>query len=168
MVSPDGSLGGKGYIQKIAEMRRQYMNCVESLSALSDTLYDEIHAPHWDPAKQEQSPREREEVRDLMNDVEKIRDNPEEWAEGEEQEMDDSPVPGGAHKRVARGLDPSPKASLEVSEGYRLVTDGLHRLTRAVKNDSLVQGDRELERALKDVYFAFDRFSRALSGYNRD
>lgn len=87
-VSPDGSLGGKGYIQKIGEMRRQFMNCSEALSALSDTLFDEIHAPHWNPAIEEQSPREREEVRDIMEDVEDIRQDPEGWAEGEEAEMD--------------------------------------------------------------------------------
>jgi len=89
VISPDGSLGGKGYIQKISEMRRAFMNVVEALSALSDTLYDEIHAPHWNPAVQEQSPREREEVKDIMTDVETIRDAPEAWAEDEETEDDD-------------------------------------------------------------------------------
>ena len=88
MVSPDGNLGGKGYIQKIPEMRRQYMNSIEALSALSDTLYDELHAPHWNPAVEEQSPRERDEVKDLINDADTIRNDPEAWAEGEEAEMD--------------------------------------------------------------------------------
>jgi hypothetical protein len=102
MVSPDGSLGGKGYIQRIADMRRQYMNCVEALSALSDTLYDEIHAPHWLPAKQDQSPRERDEVREILQDVNTIRENPEEWAAGEEQEMDEEGANG--QKKLARML----------------------------------------------------------------
>lgn len=88
-VSPDGSLGGKGYIQKIPEMRRQLMNVIEALSALTDTLYDEIKAPHWNPALQEQSPRERQEVKDLMNDVEEIRADPEEFAEKEEEALDE-------------------------------------------------------------------------------
>lgn len=87
-VSPDGALGGKGYIQKISEMRRQYMNVIEALSALTDTLYDEINAPHWNPAIDEQSPREREEVQDIMQDVEDIRKDPEEFAEKEEAELD--------------------------------------------------------------------------------
>ena len=88
-VSPDGNLGGKGYIQKIGEMRRQYMNCSEALSALSDTLYDEINASHWNPAIAEQDPREREQVKDIMEDSEEIRENPEGWAESEEAELDD-------------------------------------------------------------------------------
>ena len=100
-VSPDGSLGGKGYIQKIAEMRRQFMNCSEALSSLSDTLYDEINAPHWNPAIQEQSTREREEVRDIMEDAEEIRRDPEEWAGEEESEMDEDNAQEGRAKTAA-------------------------------------------------------------------
>lgn len=102
-VSPDGSLGGKGYIQKISDMRRQLMNCVEALSAFTDTLYDEIRAPHWNPVLDEQSPRERDEVKDIMTDVEVIRDDPEEFAEREEAELDEEP-PGdkqSSRKKVA-------------------------------------------------------------------
>lgn len=86
-VSPDGALGGAGYIQKISDMRRAYMNCVESLSALSDTLHDELHAPHWNPAVKEQSPRERAEVVTIVNDAEEIRKGPEGWANEEEEDM---------------------------------------------------------------------------------
>lgn len=96
-VSPDGALGGKGYIQKIADMRRQYMNTLEALSALSDTLYDELHAPHWDPAASEQGNRERQQVQEIMTDVEEIKKDPEEWAEEEEAEMDQENS-GGAKK----------------------------------------------------------------------
>ena len=46
-ISPDGNLGGRGYIMEIKAIRRQYMNVVEALSAMSDTLYDEITADHW-------------------------------------------------------------------------------------------------------------------------
>lgn len=102
-VSPDGSLGGKGYIQKIPEMRRSFMNTSEALSSLSDTLYDEIQAPHWNPVIAEQSPRERQEVREIMDDVEEIKEDPEEWAEDEESEMDSEH--GGASE--ASGDEPS-------------------------------------------------------------
>ena len=85
-VSPDGSLGGRGYIQKIADMRRQYMNCVEALSALSDTLYDEVRAPHWAAISRQESPEEKVEVQQIVNDAENIRRDPESWAEGEMEE----------------------------------------------------------------------------------
>lgn len=90
-VSPDGALGGKGYIQKITDMRRQYMNVVEALSALTDTLYDEVNAPHWNPPSDENLD-ERDDVKEIMEDVEEIRENPEEFAREEEKEMDEENV----------------------------------------------------------------------------
>lgn len=91
-ISPDGNLGGRGYIQKITDMRRAYMNVVEALSALSDTLYDELKAPHWDTSAAP-SNREREEVQEIMQDAEAIRQDPEDWAEDEEDEGVDNVGP---------------------------------------------------------------------------
>lgn len=88
-VSPDGNLGGKGYIQKISDMRRQLVNCVEALSALTDTIYDEIQAPHWSPAEDTMTPRDREEVKEIVQEAEEIKDDPEGWA----QEDEDASLP---------------------------------------------------------------------------
>jgi len=105
-VSPDGSLGGKGYIQKITDMRRQLMNCVEALSALTDTIYDEMAAPHWNPSEDTLDARDREEVKEIIEDAEEIKDDPEAWAEGQEEEMDednaddDAPMGKTAAQRV--------------------------------------------------------------------
>lgn len=75
MVSPDGKLGGRGYIQRISEMRRAYMNVVEALSALSDTLHDEVHASHWSAASRQ--------VEDIIEHADEIKENPEAWADEE-------------------------------------------------------------------------------------
>jgi hypothetical protein len=85
-VSPDGALGGMGYVQKIPDMRRQLMNCIEVLSAITDTLYDEIHAPHWHPAEDTLTPRDREEVKQIVEESADIKDDPENWAVEEEEE----------------------------------------------------------------------------------
>jgi hypothetical protein len=87
-ISPDGNLGGRGYIQKVADIRRQLMNVSEALSAVTDTLYDEMRAPHWHPDSDDGGPRERMEVQQIMQDVEEVRGDPEGWAEQEEAEMD--------------------------------------------------------------------------------
>jgi hypothetical protein len=89
-VSPDGSLGGRGYIQKIADMRKQYMNCIESLSALADTFYDEINAPHWSVLSRQEEDEEKAEVKQLLGDAEMIKQDPQEWAESEMSEEFDS------------------------------------------------------------------------------
>jgi hypothetical protein len=88
-ISPDGSLGGRGYIQKISDMRRNLMNVVEALSSLTDTMYDELKAPHWNPEAVDTGPREREEVDQILEDAQEIRQDPEAWAEEEEAEMDE-------------------------------------------------------------------------------
>lgn len=125
-VSPDGSLGGKGYIQKISEMRRQYMNVVEALSSLSDTLYDEIHAAHWNPAIQKQSPRERDQVKDILNDVEEIREDPEAWAEEAEEKMseeDDTESAGVSKLARAKTAGSMNGAALRVAARYLTRSD---------------------------------------------
>ena len=85
-ISPDGSLGGKGYIMKISDIRKQLFNAAEALSAISDTLYDEVNAPHWSVLSRQESDEDKIKTRELIQDTEKIRDNPEEWAE---EEMDE-------------------------------------------------------------------------------
>jgi len=103
-ISPDGNLGGKGYIAKITDMRKQFMNCVEALSALSDTLYDEVNAPHWSVVSRQETPEEKKEVSELLSDVEDIRDNPEEWAQEQiedEFEEDGGDSPKGSKKTAS-------------------------------------------------------------------
>jgi len=73
-ISPDGRLGGRGYIQEIKTMRKQYMNVVEALSSLSDTIYDEINADHWTIAREKI-------IEEYMNEAQQIMEDPEEWAE---------------------------------------------------------------------------------------
>jgi hypothetical protein len=99
-VSPDGNLGGKGYIQKIMDMRKQYMNVVEALSALSDTIYDEVSAPHWAAISRQETDEDKAEVAQIMQDAQDIKENPEEWAEEQEEEMDKNPVGKTASTKV--------------------------------------------------------------------
>jgi len=106
-ISPDGALGGKGYIQKIAEMRRAYMNLIEALSALSDTLYDEIRAPHWAAVSRQEDPEEREEVEQIVGDAMEIKSDPEAWAEEQDDEMDEEnaiATKRASVRRVLRGF----------------------------------------------------------------
>ena len=104
-VSPDGNLGGKGYIQKIMDMRKQYMNVVEALSALSDTIYDEINAPHWAAISRQESEEDKKEVAQIIQDAEDIKEDPEGWAEDQEDTMDEDHKPMGrtaSSKRIPK------------------------------------------------------------------
>lgn len=87
-VSPDGNLGGLGYIMEISNIRKNLMNCIEALSAMTDCMYDEILAPHWNPAEDELTPRDREQVVEIVDQIKDIHSDPEEYAEEAEKEMD--------------------------------------------------------------------------------
>ena len=97
-ISPDGNLGGKGYIMPIKDIRKQLSNSDEALSSIADCLDDEIAGIHWHPDVDDSGgDRARDTVQEIMDDVEEIKDDPEEWAEGEEAKMD-----GGKKASVAR------------------------------------------------------------------
>lgn len=87
-ISPDGNLGGLGYIMEISNMRKNMMNVIEALSKMTDCMYDEVLAPHWNPAEDELHPRDREQVIDIVEQIKDLHSDPEEYALEEEQEMD--------------------------------------------------------------------------------
>lgn len=87
-ISPDGSLGGSGYVEKIPEMRKKLMNVVEALSAFTDTIYDEINAPHWNKVEDDLDSQDQGEVESIVQQVEDIKQDPGSWALEEEKEED--------------------------------------------------------------------------------
>lgn len=90
-ISPDGNLGGKGYIMKIVDLRKQLFNCAESLSAISDTLYDEVNASYWAVLSRQEDPEVKAETEELIREAEKIRQDPKEWGDDEmEEELEEN------------------------------------------------------------------------------
>jgi len=91
-VSPDGKLGGRGYIQNIKEMRKQFTNIVEALSSISDTIYDEIQAPYWAQLSRAEEGNEEgglsAPVGGLVSRTEEIREDPEKWVADDLQKME--------------------------------------------------------------------------------
>lgn len=143
-VSPDGNLGGKGYIQKISDMRRQLMNCVEALSAFTDTVYDEIHAPHWNPSEDTMTPRDRDEVREIVEDAEEIKDDPVGWAEEQEEEMDEE---GGVIRTASRRTSSIPplRRGDTASKRYNLLRKAIDQELTLLKKE-LAGMDRDFVR----------------------
>jgi hypothetical protein len=78
-ISPDGLLGGRGYIQNIKEMRTSISQAAEILSSFTDTIDDEINASHWRAAGDETAAP-------IIEQTEEVADNPEEFVKEEFQE----------------------------------------------------------------------------------
>lgn len=76
--SPDGLLGGRGYIQSVKDLRSNLSSVVESLSSLTDTIYDEVNGDHWSAISTESEDQ-------LIEDAEKVKNNPEQFVESEFQ-----------------------------------------------------------------------------------
>jgi hypothetical protein len=75
--SPDGLLGGRGYIQPIKDMRTGLSKSVEFISSFADTLYDEINADHWSVVQ------ESDETNEIVDEAREIKSNPEDLVQQE-------------------------------------------------------------------------------------
>lgn len=87
-VSPDGMLGGMGYVMQIREVRSRLQEACEVLSAVTDTLYDEINAPHWKPKMAELTDNEAEDVTELVDEAEEVIADPEGFGEQEIEKIE--------------------------------------------------------------------------------
>lgn len=93
--SPDGLLGGRGYIQSIKDMRAGLADAVEFLSSFTDTVHDEINASHWAQVEPEAN------ISNIVSDAEETKENPEKFVddefeddvEEEEEDPVENPVP---------------------------------------------------------------------------
>lgn len=85
-ISPDGKLGGSGFIQDLKGMRKQMTEGVEMLSAIQDTLYDELKAPHWEAKSIGISKTEDAEAEQLLDESDQISMDPGAFVEREYKE----------------------------------------------------------------------------------
>ena len=75
-ISPDGLLGGLGYIMPIKNVKEVLTTSVHTLSEVADSLADELTNPHWHT-------EDDKETKDLIKEKEKV--------EEETQEVLDAP-----------------------------------------------------------------------------
>lgn len=75
-VSPDGLMGGRGYIKPIKEMRAKLAEAVEILSEVTDTLHDDLNGPQWQQ-------RAGEETAEILAEAEEVMQNPDQVDEVE-------------------------------------------------------------------------------------
>jgi len=65
-ISPDGKLGGRGFALEIPEIRARLFACIDHLSHIIDTLYDETRGAHWQkpfqPPPQVAQPAQQPEI----------------------------------------------------------------------------------------------------------
>jgi hypothetical protein len=107
-VSPDGNIGGRGYIMPVKELRQRLYEACESLSSLCDTLHDEINAPHWKPRLAQLAFGEKKDVSRFVDEAEKAFD------EVEDEDIEGAGKPSAKNWEavaVRKDKDKSPERS---------------------------------------------------------
>lgn len=70
-ISPDGRLGGVGYILNLKDIKQNLQNSIYSLSDIADCIADELTNPKWEA-------EDDKEVKELIEEKEKVEDKVEE------------------------------------------------------------------------------------------
>lgn len=104
-ISPDGMLGGKGYVLKVTDVRAKIQQACELLSAVTDTIHDEMNGPHWQPRLADLGENDAEDVTEFLDEAQEVLDDPERFGEKELDEIEGkNDGPGGtSNKRPDHG-----------------------------------------------------------------
>jgi len=73
-ISPDGKLGGKGYILSIKEVRGLMAQTLNVLSEVIDTFHDEVNSPYWKKTTIEDNPIVKEILDQAGNYLDKAEE----------------------------------------------------------------------------------------------
>lgn len=106
-ISPDGKVGGRGYVLQVKDVRAKLQQACEMLSSVSDTIYDEINAPHWKPKIADLGKNDAEDITEFLEESKKIMDDPEAFADEELDEIEEkNDGPGGTSNDEKTTEDP--------------------------------------------------------------
>jgi hypothetical protein len=78
-ISPDGRIGGTGFVKSVKNIRTSLSETVNVVSELLDTFYDEINSPHW-----KKQTEEMESFKQTIDEADSIIDKAEEGLENNE------------------------------------------------------------------------------------
>lgn len=120
-VSPDGLMGGRGYVMKLSEMRQKLYEASEALSAISDTIFDEINGPHWKPKLAQLDESDKKDVTRFIDEAQEVMDNPEAGAEEEIEEIEGKSK--GKSKKEPEGGPEEDSSSLPGSGAFQGESD---------------------------------------------
>lgn len=85
-VSPDGLLGGVGYIMPLKDIKQTINTAVHNLGNVADSIADELTNPRWSIKDKEVDKliKEKEKVEEKVEEVEEEEVNPEDLVTAEE------------------------------------------------------------------------------------
>ena len=109
-VSPDGLLGGRGYIIPFKEVKETINTAARGLSDVADTLADELTNPRWKVIDDKDTKKLIKEKEEAVEKVEEVEEeiNPDELITVEDEEDDDDEKDEEKDKAVPESIEPAP------------------------------------------------------------
>jgi hypothetical protein len=108
-ISPDGMVGGLGYILPIKDVKEALNVCIRSLSDVSDSLADEMTNPHWGAEEDNEVKKlikEKEEVEEQVNETEEALEESDEPSEESDEPSEESDGPSEESDEPKKKDDP--------------------------------------------------------------
>lgn len=96
-ISPDGLLGGLGYIMPIKSVKEVITTSVHNLSEVADSLADELTNPHWHS-------EDDKETKELIKEKEKVEEETQKVLDAPEGDLDNGPEP--TEEPAEEGIQP--------------------------------------------------------------
>lgn len=116
-ISPDGMIGGRGYILQVRDLRAKLQQACELLSSVTDTIYDEIHAPHWAPKLGELGANDAEDITEFIDEAGQVLDDPEGYGEKELDALESKNDGEGGTSNETKWKDTPEGSSSEMPTG---------------------------------------------------
>lgn len=125
-ISPDGLLGGLGYIMPIKDIKEKLNTSIRDLGDIADSLADELTNPKWDI-------KEDSDVKELIKEKEKVE-------EQAEESTGETPAESEAEAEPETEPEKAPEASISPDDVVTSTIDVVasNKLADAVK-ESLVR-----------------------------
>jgi hypothetical protein len=121
-ISPDGRLGGVGYIMALTDIKQTINSTVHNLSNIADCLADELTNPKWNVADEKETKELIKEKDDAVEKIDEVSDdiNPDDIT----NEVTDEPEPEKKPEKETKPEEPEKDSEA----GFEL------KLASAVKN----------------------------------
>jgi hypothetical protein len=138
-ISPDGLLGGAGYIMPLKEIKETFNTTIRGLSDIADSLADELTNPRWNVEDDKEVKKLIKEKEEALKEVEEVEDdiNPDELVTVENIKEDIEEKEAEPEKELPPDPDPDNKEQIENKELRTASIIGEDKLASAVQ-ESLV------------------------------
>jgi len=116
-VTPDGMLGGRGFVMPFREMKTRLTEAVSSLSDVTDTISDELTNPKWGLGNKEKAKvkKEKAEIEETVDDLEDTAESLEAKAKSKPKKDDGDNKESEVRRRLEQQRNEVPPEVDEIS-----------------------------------------------------